>query len=155
MWGHGKGLDGVPSLVRPLVTGRRSTPGSLWDMVGDLQWMPHSVESPGPVLGSADAREQGPLLWLWPHHSHHVTCRWVEGSTAEKAQKWGPGAPGPEGMLEKRPQQEKVARALPAGPGAGQETRHQGFAAQRAAPGPGRQLELWWPSLYMVAGAFP
>lgn len=74
---------------------------------------------------------------------------------AEKAQNWGPGAPGPEGMLEKRPQQEKVARALPPGPGAGQEPHHQGFVAQCTTPGPGPQLGLWWPFLYMVAGAFP
>lgn len=74
---------------------------------------------------------------------------------AEQAQNWGPGAPGPQGLLEKRPQREKVIRALLAGPGARQEPHHQGFVAQRAAPGLGPQRGLWWPSLYMVAGAFP
>ena len=34
--GHGKGLDSMPSLVRSLVTGRQSIPGSPWDVVGGL-----------------------------------------------------------------------------------------------------------------------
>lgn len=96
-------MDGVPSLRRPLVTGRRSIPGSLWDMVGDLQWALHSAESPGPVLGSADTRGTraiavviaAPLSSCYSQVGGGINCRegaevgpwgsWTRGHAGEEA----------------------------------------------------------------------
>lgn len=80
--------------------------------------------------------------------SSRYSSQVVERSVAEKAQNTGDLAPWTRGNGEEASTRES-ARAHPV-PARSLNDLYQGFAAQWTTPGPGPQLGLWWPSLYMA-----